>query len=84
MGYPLYIKSNELYLGIDSHQNKFSMTNVQVSKYLLGMIVSSIGVLVHLFQMIETSEGIHIVCFFLWFFILGGLYYILGKELKRF
>ena len=80
----LDIKWVVLYLGIDSHQNKISMSNLQVSKYLLGMIVSSVGMIYHLFQMIDTSEGIHMVCFFLWFIILSCLYYILGKKLQRF
>jgi hypothetical protein len=80
----LDIKWVVLYLGIDSHQNKINMSNQRVTKYLLGMIGSSVGVISHLFLMIETSEMIHFVCFMLWFTILSCCYYIMGKELKRF
>lgn len=84
LGNVLYIKWVVLYLNIHSHQKKMIMTNLQVSKYLLGIIVSSVGMLVHLFQMIETSEMIHLVCFLLWSVILFCFYYILGKKLQRF
>ena len=84
LGNVLYIKWVVLYLGIHSHQKKMIMSNLQVSKYLLGIIVSSVGMLIHLFQMIETSEMIHLVCFLLWSVILFCFYYILGKKLQRF
>ena len=84
LGNVLYIKWVVLYLSIHSHQKKMIMSNLQVSKYLFGMIVSSVGMIVHLFQMIETSEVIHLVCFLLWFVILTCLYIILGKKLQRF
>jgi hypothetical protein len=80
----LYIKWVVLYLGIHSHQKKMIMSNLQVTKYMLGMIGCSIGMIVHLFQMIETSEVIHFVCFLLWFVMLSCLYFMLGKKLKRF
>jgi hypothetical protein len=65
-------------------KTKISMTNSQVIKYLLGMVVSFFGMLVHIFQMIETSKGIHLVCFLLWFVIFSGLTYVMGKRLQRF
>ena len=80
----LYIKWVVLYLGIDSHQNKISMSNLQVTKYTLGIIGSSVGMISHLFLMIETSEVIHFVCFLLWFVILSSCYFMLGRGLKRF
>ena len=80
----LYIKWVVLYLGIHSHQKKKNMSNLQVTKYLLGMIGSSVGMISHLFLMIETSEVIHFVCFLLWFVILGSCFFMLGKGLKRF
>jgi hypothetical protein len=80
----LYIKWVVLYLGIHSHQKKKNMSNLQVTKYLLGMIGSSVGMISHLFLMIETSEVIHFVCFLLWFVILSCCYFMLGRKLKRF
>jgi len=83
-GNVLYIKWVVLYLGIHSHQKKKNMSNLQVTKYLLGMIGSSVGMISHLFLMIETSEVIHFVCFLLWFVILSCCYFMLGRKLKRF
>ena len=80
----LYIKWVVLYLSIHSHQKKKNMSNLQVTKYLLGMIGSSVGMISHLFLMIETSEVIHFVCFLLWFVILSCCYFMLGRKLKRF
>ena len=84
LGYVLFIKWVVLYLGIHSHQKKKNMSNLQVTKYLLGMIGSSVGMISHLFLMIETSDVIHLVCFLLWFVILSCFYYMLGKKLQRF
>ena len=83
-GNVLYIKWVVLYLGIHSHQKKKNMSNLQVTKYMLGMIGSSVGMISHLFLMIETSDVIHLVCFLLWFVILGSCFFMLGKGLKRF
>ena len=80
----LYIKWVVLYLGIHSHQKKMIMSKTQVTKYLLGMIGSSVGMISHLFLLIDTSDIIHFVCFVLWFVILFCLYFIMGKKLQRF
>jgi hypothetical protein len=58
------------------------MSNQRVIKYLLGLIGSSVGMISHLFLMIETSEMIHFVCFLLWFVILSCCYIIMNRELK--
>ena len=72
------------YIWVLIHQNKIIMSNLQVTKYTLGMIGSSVGMISHLFLMIETSEVIHFVCFLLWFVILSCCYFMLGRGLKRF
>jgi cobalamin synthase len=64
-------------------KTKNTMKDSKVGMYFLGMIVSSVGMLIHLFKMIDTSKGIHLVCTLLWMVILTCLVLILKKELHK-
>lgn len=61
------------------------MTN-NLKKSLLfgGVIISFIGILYHVIQMISTNEFVHFVCFFLWMVIGGGLVLWFGHEEKKY
>ena len=60
------------------------MTN-NLKKSLLfgGVIISFIGIIYHVTQMISTNEFVHFVCFFLWMVISGGLVLWFGHEEKK-
>jgi hypothetical protein len=49
-----------------------------------GVIISFIGILYHVIQMISTNEFVHFVCFFLWMVISGGLVLWFGHEENKY
>ncbi len=53
--------------------------NNQFVFFFFVVLVSMLGMIVHINYIIETSEIIHLVCTMLWFIICGGSILILKK-----
>jgi hypothetical protein len=60
------------------------MNSLKKSLLFGGVIISFIGILYHVIQMISTNEFVHFVCFFLWMVISGGLVLWFGHEENKY
>jgi hypothetical protein len=60
------------------------MNSLKKSLLFGGVIISFIGILYHVIQMISTNEFVHFVCFFLWMIISGGLVLWFGHEENKY
>ena len=43
------------------------MKNSTMLMYLLGIVVTFMGMIIHINLMVETNKLIHLICFSLWF-----------------
>ena len=60
------------------------MNSLKKSLLFGGVIISFVGILYHVIQMISTNEFVHFVCFFLWMVISGGLVLWFGHEENKY
>ena len=59
------------------------MKNQEILMWLGAIIVSSVAFLIHLFAMIDTAKGVHLICALLWAVVWTCSMFILDRTLRK-